>query len=751
MNVLVQMMDHPFGHRLGWALCHSIWEGALGAAVFAVVRFWLRRRSANVRYLAATTMLVALAGAPIITLLRLPATPVEPWRTGNSADRVLRNESSLWRSSPTDPAPAVTTWTPQYLRRGTELLDQSLGWIVPLWAIGVIAFLCRWLYGSQWIRHVRTIDIEPLDPEWLARLHDLCARLNITRPVRLLKSALIEVPMVVGWLRPVILLPVSALAGLTPEQLESILAHELAHVRRYDHLVNTFQNLMETLMFYHPAVWWVSRCIREEREHCCDDLVVRVCGDRLTYVRALVTLEETRVFPRLAFAASGGSLLRRVRRLLGVSLQDRPPSAVEFGGITLVAIGCVLILAAIWLLNRPAVYRAAALIRVNPALPVQTTALNAGASASAFYPYFLETECLVIRSAAVLERVFPALQRDSAEKPDNAEAVRVLKTRLTLRPVPNTSAIEIQASGPDPVEAAHIANAAAASYQEYRLEQRRKYFHDSLDSLEARFSEYEQKVRKAQEHLDRLRVELGVPDAVVSENMPTVLLSAESLRHIEALRIESQADYVRQRTLLDRLEKLDPEDRAATISSMGIQDNQLNECLQALAIVEQKVISFRHEDKARPENVEFNKTIAQQADLSEKITARTSGILRGLQAKLESTGEGLASLSNAVANAQDSDKEAATRSRPYFEAKRDLEELIRFRQILQTKIAMERTDLQLPVTAVEVVEAAMAPSQAMAPNRPRAVGLLGAGLLLTLLGCLLGRAGRAEVGNAVAA
>src|SRR2546422_656218 len=107
----------------------------------------------------------------------------------------------------------------------------------------------------------------------------LAARLRIRRPVRVLESAVVQVPAVIGWLRPVILLPASALTGLTPLQLDALVAHELAHVRRYDYLVNLIQSVIETLLFYHPAVWWASQQVREEREHCCDDLAVVVCGD----------------------------------------------------------------------------------------------------------------------------------------------------------------------------------------------------------------------------------------------------------------------------------------------------------------------------------------------------------------------------------------------------------------------------------------------------------------------------------------
>ena len=152
------------------------------------------------------------------------------------------------------------------------------------------------------------------------RLVELGQRLGMDRPVKLLQSAFVEVPTVIGWLRPVILLPVGCLLGLSTAQLEAILAHELAHIRRHDYLVNLFQNVVETRLFYHTAVWWVSRRIREERENCCDDLAVEICGDRLTYARALATLEEMRHTPgQLALAAAGAPLLQRIRRLVGKS------------------------------------------------------------------------------------------------------------------------------------------------------------------------------------------------------------------------------------------------------------------------------------------------------------------------------------------------------------------------------------------------------------------------------------------------
>ncbi len=194
-----------------------------------------------------------------------------------------------------------------------------LPWIVGLWTCGVGLLALRLAVGWGMIRRLKRQGKAPKDPAWSARLERLRVRLGVSTSVRLLCSASATVPMVIGWLRPVVLVPASLLAGLTPHQLEAVLAHELAHIRRHDYLVNLLQNIVETCFFYHPAVWWVSRHIRTEREHCCDDLAAAVCGSALDYARALSALAELRhtsgVF---GLAATGGSLVNRIARLAGV-------------------------------------------------------------------------------------------------------------------------------------------------------------------------------------------------------------------------------------------------------------------------------------------------------------------------------------------------------------------------------------------------------------------------------------------------
>src|SRR5256886_4183309 len=196
-------------------------------------------------------------------------------------------------------------------------LEPALPEIVALWILGVVAFSLRLASGWMAARRLAVMGTHPAPPGCAMALERLAARLRVTRPLRVLESALVQVPAVIGWLRPVILVPASALTGLTPLQLDALLAHELAHVRRHDYVVRVLQSVIETLLFYHPAVWWVSRRVGEEREHCCDDLVVAVCGDAHVYAQALVGMEQLRrTGPAFVLTAARGSLVHRIRRLV---------------------------------------------------------------------------------------------------------------------------------------------------------------------------------------------------------------------------------------------------------------------------------------------------------------------------------------------------------------------------------------------------------------------------------------------------
>jgi uncharacterized protein (TIGR03435 family) len=206
---------------------------------------------------------------------------------------------------------------------------------------GVVVFLLRLLGGWMIAERLRRRRVRPAPREWQQTLDALRAQLRVSRPVRLLISGLAHAPSVVGLLRPVVLVPVGALWGLPAKQMEALLLHELAHIRRYDYLMNALQNMVEALLFYHPAVWWVSGHIRFERELCCDDIVVALTGDAQSYARALAEVGAAgHAHYQAALASTGGSLADRVARLLGV---QRPASRSH----SLAAVAAAAILVAI--------------------------------------------------------------------------------------------------------------------------------------------------------------------------------------------------------------------------------------------------------------------------------------------------------------------------------------------------------------------------------------------------------------------
>jgi uncharacterized protein (TIGR03435 family) len=307
-------------HVAGWTLVHFVWQGALVALATAAALRALRAVDARLRYGIACTALGLMLIAPVATMaaiaLRTPGQPIAA--TLQSGATTMTTPAG--RFSPTVATPA-TTLVPRLT------IETALPIVVGLWLIGVSALFARLAGGAWRVRRFHRASVAMPASRWRAETERLAARLRLTRAVHVVDTDGVETPTVVGWLRPVILLPIAALGGLSVGQVEAILAHELAHVRRHDYLVNLVQTIAETLLFYHPGVWWVSSRIRAEREHCCDDIAVDVCGDAVRYAEALTELAAwgTTHAP-LAVAATSGSLLGRVRRILQpAAAPDRMP------------------------------------------------------------------------------------------------------------------------------------------------------------------------------------------------------------------------------------------------------------------------------------------------------------------------------------------------------------------------------------------------------------------------------------------
>jgi len=282
---------------LGWALIHFLWQGAAIAALAAILMRCGRRPS--VRYLIGVAALGLMIAAPFATFVLVDRGVAIPAGILGVASPALRMRGAIMALP---------------LLIGSQV--KFLAWLVEAWACGVALLSLRATGNFLILGRARSRQCSDLSSNMLALCQDVQQRLGIRRAIRYLECRWLSAPAGFGALRPVILLPVSALMGLSEDQLRAVIAHELAHIRRWDFSVNLFQVLAGTLLFYHPVVWWLNRRIRAEREICCDEVAVSAYGNPLAYARALTLLAERRNAPVMAMAINQGILMGRVRRLL---------------------------------------------------------------------------------------------------------------------------------------------------------------------------------------------------------------------------------------------------------------------------------------------------------------------------------------------------------------------------------------------------------------------------------------------------
>ncbi|MEO7432410.1 MAG: M56 family metallopeptidase [Dokdonella sp.] len=297
--VLIEWM--PWVQALGWTLLHFVWQGLVVGAGFAAVRALLPRAHRSARYAAGLSALGLMTLWPVATFIALRPQSVDALAASGGADAAIPlGELAI--------SPALAP------------IDHALPLLVMLWTVGVVLVAVRALKQWRTLANVAR-DWSTSSDDLDALLAGLSHRFRFMRRIRVLVSERIDTPMLIGWLKPIVLLPAAVVLGFPRQQIELILAHELGHLRRYDHLVNLGQALLETLLFYHPVVHWISREVRNERELCCDALVLRLTsGEPREYARTLAALEQLRqpTSVQVALAAGGGVLLERVRRIVGM-------------------------------------------------------------------------------------------------------------------------------------------------------------------------------------------------------------------------------------------------------------------------------------------------------------------------------------------------------------------------------------------------------------------------------------------------
>ena len=358
---LESFLNSEIVENLGLTLLHSIWQIALIAFVLFILLKFFRTFPANLRYCLSTFALGLAFILSLITFVQLSV---------NSNHRQTKNlnfdyTEKIYKEYPqAENFPAFGKNNRQIIELPDEktfvsienlqkLFSENLSAVLPvlvgLWLFGITIFALRLIGGAWQLRIYKTREVAVPDGEWLNRFTVLREKLKVFQKVSFLQSNLIETPVVIGWLKPLILVPTSVFLQINPQQLETIIAHELIHIRRYDALVNLAQSFIEILFFYHPCAWWISSAVRSEREFAADEAVIKILeNSRIVYASALANLEEIRLSAKITaspvlVAANGGNLMQRITKILQKNTERKRVNSAWSAILTLALLSAVLL------------------------------------------------------------------------------------------------------------------------------------------------------------------------------------------------------------------------------------------------------------------------------------------------------------------------------------------------------------------------------------------------------------------------
>jgi len=331
-----QRIQHLFPPHVSQAICHalvhSLWQGMLLAMLTGIIVLFTKKASAAIRYQLLTGTLLLFTIAFIYTLAFELLNPVEN-------DFNINAPVNIKASALTD------FWS--YLGFGMKYVHERAGIVVAIWLLVVMLQSARVLFGLYITKRLKQVKINPLPAFWNQKLKELTSSLKIKQAVTLLESGVTKIPLVIGYLKPVILIPVGLVNSMEQPEVEAILLHELAHIGRNDYLVNLLQSIMERLLFFNPAVLWLSHLIKTERENCCDDIVLAQTGNKINYIQALVHFQEYNFNPpqhAFALGGKGTAIIARMERM--ISNRNRGLNYLEIVCLTiLLAFGVLFITA----------------------------------------------------------------------------------------------------------------------------------------------------------------------------------------------------------------------------------------------------------------------------------------------------------------------------------------------------------------------------------------------------------------------
>lgn len=327
-NLFIQIQ--PLIRSIGWTLLHSIWQGVL---VFCSLKLIIKAIPTSRSSLRYNISLIALGSIILWTGITL----YDQWKNASftTTNSVTFNNAEIQLQS--------TDVNSSLLQQLLLYIDTNLNTIVQIYIVGVLLLLARMAYNIHTLKRIKNSPPSHIKEQYQELLNKCLAQLNIRSKVLLNISDKINVPMVIGTLKPMILLPLASINNLTVAQVETVILHELAHVKRYDYLVNIIQVVIETLLFYNPFIWLISKQIRAEREFCCDDMVTYNTNAKVQYAQALAQLSELQSSNKLSVAATGSNkhkLLNRIKRI--VEMKKTPINKTQFTFVTIVVTALML-------------------------------------------------------------------------------------------------------------------------------------------------------------------------------------------------------------------------------------------------------------------------------------------------------------------------------------------------------------------------------------------------------------------------
>jgi bla regulator protein BlaR1 len=418
MSRLLDFIGGDFIYALGWTLIHSIWQVGLIAVIVALIMMRVEAKKSATRYAIFMGALLAVPIMSFITFYRLYS-GIEASAVASAS---LRAENPYLNE-------AITTVSSNLVNPGTwEIImsvlrpgPENLQYVVMVWFAGVLMLSIRFMGGVWAINRLRGYATSDISADWKKRMAGLSDSLGIRRFVQLAESARVTVPMTAGWIKPIILLPIGMLTNMPPAHIEMILLHELSHIRRHDYLMNVVQGIVEIMFFYHPAIWWLSDGVRTEREHCCDDRVLSLKGDRLAYAKALhaaaaaIMPKAGSILPKAGLALNGenGELLERIHRILNKEMKNTIYST-RFTASTVLVVGLCL-----FLMMAPSATK-----NESP-----TTLQSQEGNSSAWSPVALD-----YREAAVPSSRVSSAENDSI--PPKNRKVTIVKNQSGAAPIP---------------------------------------------------------------------------------------------------------------------------------------------------------------------------------------------------------------------------------------------------------------------------------------------------------------------------